>query len=91
MNTLYLNFPQGEKRCAYCGKVIQPDREWDDYDSWDYYHCDCEDAQTEIKIKTRIIELDAEYSRKKRELEQSLPRPKYKSEMKTVLTEIDSK
>ena len=91
INTHYLNFPLGEKRCAYCGKVINPDTEWDDYDHWDYYHCDCEDAQREIKITFALMELEADYERKKRELNESMPKPKYKAEMKTVLTEINNK
>lgn len=91
INTLYLDFPLGEKRCAYCGKVIKPDTERYDYDHWDYYHCDCEDAQKEIKITLAIRELEADYAKKKRKLQESMPEPKYKAEMKTVLTEIDYK
>ena len=91
INTHYLDFPQGEKRCAYCGKVIKPDTESDYYDHWEYYHCDCEDAQREIKITFALMELEADYERKKRELNESMPKPKYKAEMKTVLTEINNK
>jgi len=91
INTHYLDFPQGEKRCAYCGKVIKPDTEWDDYDSWEYYHCDCEDAQKEIKITLALRELEADYGKKKRELKESMPEPKFKAEFKTVLTEINNK
>ncbi len=91
INTTCLDFPLGEKRCAYCGKVIKPDTEYYDYDHWDYYHCDCKDAQKEIKIKLALRELEADYERKKRELNESMPEPKYKAELKTVLTEINYK
>ena len=88
INTRYLNFPDDEKRCAYCGKVIERERVWDDYDHWDYFHCDCEDAQKEIEITLALRGLERDYEQKKRELEKSMPHPKFKAEKQTVLTEI---
>lgn len=89
INTRYLTFPLGERRCAYCGKVIEPDTEWDDYESYEYYHCDCEDAKKEIEISLQIRSVENEYIDKLRELKRQMPEPKYKAEMKTVLTPIN--
>ena len=90
-NTKYLDFPLGEKRCAYCGKVIEPDTEWDEYDRYDYYHCDCPDALKEIEIMKEVYRLEAECKINKNRLMDKLPKIKYKKEMQTVLVQIDGK
>lgn len=60
--------------CVYCGQEVLPDVVIEDHcDSYTYYHCSCECAQIEHKLKSEI-------EQKKREiktLESRLPKPKY--------------
>ena len=86
-NTQYLDFPLGEKRCCYCGKVIDPDIEWDEYDRHEYFHCNCPDALKELEILKEIDRIEEQ----KIELRRSIPKTKYKKEYKTILVQIDSK
>ena len=89
VDTAYLTLPNGERHCAYCGKIIEPDTEWDDYDKYEYFHCDCEDAKKEINLCLQLRKLDSEYFEKKKELELQFPKPKLK--FKTVLVPIEDK
>lgn len=63
----------GKVYCAYFGSEIKHDTEIDGYDSWDYYHCDCEDALKEIEIANQIKEVEKEINR----LKGSMPKVKY--------------
>ena len=78
----------GEIHCAYCGKKIEPDTEIDHGDTYDYHHCDCEDARLEIQLKNDIKFLDADYKRRRFELENRLPKRKYKVEKTEIATLI---
>ena len=74
----------GEILCAYCCNKIEPDIEVDGYDSWDYYHCNCEDALKEIEIHNEIIKLEKEIEKYK----SFIPKAKYKLVTETTLKNI---
>ena len=50
-DTKYIELGDNKKYCAYCGKEIPEDVYWDEYDRSVFYHCDCETALEELKIK----------------------------------------
>lgn len=52
--------------CAYCGKELKSRKDHDDWDETLYYYCDCEDAEKEYEIMSKI-----------HDLESKLPKPKY--------------
>ena len=63
--------------CSYCGREIHPDTEIDHNEVCEYYHCDCEDAMTEIRIHKEVETLKAQIKR----LEAQYPEAKYASVM----------
>ena len=72
-DTRHITNPENNERyCAYCGKKIEVDRDYEIYT--DFYHCNCEDALKEIAIKKKIGELRKE-----------IPSPKYELTKKTVI------
>ena len=67
-----INPENNERYCAYCGKKIEADYDYE-IDT-NFYHCDCEDALKEIAIIEKIGELGKE-----------MPSPKYELTKKTVI------
>ena len=52
--------------CPYCGKELKRKEDFEDYQIYNYYFCDCKDAKKEREIMRKI-----------RELERQLPEVKY--------------
>ena len=86
-DTTYLELGDDKKYCAYCGKEIPADVHLDDYDRTEFYHCDCETAVEELKMKWAIKELQSELSQKQYEL-RTFIRVKRNYVTKTVLQKL---
>ena len=84
MTTLNIRMDDGKIYCAYCGKEIPADTEIDHHEETNYYHCDCEDALEEIRIRKEI----AEHERQIEKLRNMFPVPRYQSAVKIVIEKI---
>ena len=84
-NTCYLE-NDGKVHCVYCGNEILPDVEIDHGERTNYYHCQCENALKELKIKEEIKNHELAI----KNLMSIFPKPKYKivSTIKTELKEV---
>ncbi len=82
-NTNHLNY-YNKCYCSYCGKEIKADTEIDNHESFDYYHCDCEDALKEIELYKEIKKLEERII----ELKSSMPKAKYGIVKKVLIEEI---
>lgn len=84
MTTLNIRMDDGKIYCAYCGKEIPADTEIDHHEETNYYHCDCEDALEEIRIRREITE----HERQIVKLSNEMPEPKYQGMFRKVLEKI---
>ena len=82
-NTLSIKH-NGKVYCAYCGKEIEADLKIDGYDSYEYYHCNCEDAMKEIEVRKEIEAAEREVCK----LTAKLPKPKFQLVTETTLRNI---
>jgi len=44
----------GHKFCSYCRKPIQRESGYDDYDPWEVYYCNCDDAQKDADLREAL-------------------------------------
>lgn len=93
MDTRHISY-NGKIYCAYCGKEIKPDCDYDHYDVDTYWHCDCDDALKEIEIAEDISKLKVEITLLTKDLNNRISelvksRPKVKYEVRTMITKID--
>ena len=75
-DTRYISI-NADKYCAYCGRKIEVKEEIDHYQTYQWYCCDCEDAQKEHQISLQIAALRQQY-----------PEPKYKITAKPVIEKL---
>ena len=60
--------------CIYCGNDKK--EEWDEYTK--YFECACPDSKKKLAIERKI-----------RELQRQIPKPRFRSERRWVLTRIE--
>lgn len=59
--------------CIYCGEPLKSN--WEDYN--EYYSCNCEDTFKFKSIRYDIEKLKNKHNEEIRQLEDTLPKPKY--------------